>query len=102
MAKTPRQGTFPGMDRSIARDDHASSVDVVDERAFGASVAEDDGPSNGDHGVLTDDEEHGLHRPASLKGQTVWVVDANSLIFQVFHALPEMTSPQGEPVSAVF
>ena len=40
--------------------------------------------------------------PASLAGQTVWVVDANSLIFQVFHALPEMTSPQGEPVSAVF
>ena len=32
----------------------------------------------------------------------MWVVDANSLIFQVFHALPEMTSPQGEPVSAVF
>ncbi len=40
--------------------------------------------------------------PASLKGQSVWVVDANSLIFQVFHALPEMTSPRGEPVSAVF
>ncbi len=32
----------------------------------------------------------------------MWVVDANSLIFQVFHALPEMTSPQGEPVSAVY
>ncbi|MBI3837427.1 MAG: DNA polymerase I [Planctomycetia bacterium] len=40
--------------------------------------------------------------PASLKGETVWVVDANSLIFQVFHALPEMTSPRGEPVSAVY
>ena len=38
----------------------------------------------------------------SLAGETVWVVDANSLIFQVFHALPEMTSPRGEPVSAVF
>ncbi len=30
------------------------------------------------------------------------MVDANSLIFQVFHAIPEMTSPRGEPVSAVF
>ncbi len=40
--------------------------------------------------------------PSSLQGQTVWVVDANSLIFQVFHAIPEMTSPRGEPVSAVF
>ena len=32
----------------------------------------------------------------------MWVIDANSLIFQVFHAIPEMTSPQGQPVSAVF
>ncbi|HWA99620.1 MAG TPA: DNA polymerase I [Pirellulales bacterium] len=38
----------------------------------------------------------------SLAGQTVYVVDANSLIFQVFHAIPEMTGPQGEPVNAVF
>ena len=28
-------------------------------------------------------------------GETVWVVDSHSLIHQVFHALPEMTSPQG-------
>ena len=33
--------------------------------------------------------------------QTVYVVDAFSLIFQVFHALPEMTSPSGQPVAAV-
>ena len=37
-----------------------------------------------------------------LTGKTVYVVDANSLIFQVFHAIPEMTSPRGMPVSAVF
>jgi DNA polymerase-1 len=35
-------------------------------------------------------------------GKTVYVVDANSLIHQVFHALPEMSSPSGEPVGAVF
>ena len=40
--------------------------------------------------------------PESLAGQTVWVVDSHSLIHQVFHALPEMTSPSGEPVSAVY
>lgn len=40
--------------------------------------------------------------PESLDGCAVWVVDANSLIHQVFHALPEMTSPKGEPVGAVF
>jgi DNA polymerase-1 len=35
-------------------------------------------------------------------GQTVWAIDAHSLIHQVFHALPEMSSPRGEPVGAVF
>jgi len=40
--------------------------------------------------------------PESLAGQTVYAVDSFSLIFQVFHALPEMTSPSGQPVGAVF
>ena len=40
--------------------------------------------------------------PESLAGQTVYVVDSHSLLHQVFHALPEMTSPKGEPVGAVF
>jgi DNA polymerase-1 len=40
--------------------------------------------------------------PSSLAGETVWVIDSHSLIHQVFHALPEMTSPKGEPVGAVF
>ncbi|MEX0713970.1 MAG: DNA polymerase I [Pirellulales bacterium] len=40
--------------------------------------------------------------PPDLAGQSVYVIDANSLIFQVFHAIPEMTSPRGEPVNAVF
>ncbi len=40
--------------------------------------------------------------PESLAGQSVYVIDAYSLIFQVFHALPEMTSPRGQPVGAVF
>jgi DNA polymerase I len=39
-----------------------------------------------------------------LKGKSVYVVDAYSLIFQVFHALSrsEMTSPRGEPTGAIF
>lgn len=37
-----------------------------------------------------------------LDGRTVWVIDSHSLIHQVFHALPEMTSPRGEPVGAVY
>jgi len=44
----------------------------------------------------------GTPPPKSLRGKTVYVVDSHSLIFQVFHALPEMTSPRGQPVGAVF
>jgi DNA polymerase-1 len=40
--------------------------------------------------------------PECLAGKTVYIVDSMSLIFQVFHALPEMTGPRGEPVAAVF
>jgi DNA polymerase I len=38
----------------------------------------------------------------SIEGWQVYVIDAHSLIFQVFHALPDMTSPRGEHVNAVF
>jgi len=37
-----------------------------------------------------------------LRGKTVYAVDAASLIFQVFHAIAEMTNPLGQPVNAVF
>ncbi|WP_337176502.1 DNA polymerase I [Paludisphaera sp.] len=33
---------------------------------------------------------------------TFYILDAYSLIFQVFHAIPEMTSPGGEPRNAAF
>jgi DNA polymerase-1 len=46
-----------------------------------------------------DDATIGL--PESLEGKRVFVVDSFSLIFQVFHAYPEMTGPRGEPVGAV-
>jgi DNA polymerase I len=39
--------------------------------------------------------------PAPDVCRTVYLVDAYSLIFQVFHALPEMTGPSGQPVGAV-
>ena len=41
-------------------------------------------------------------RPESLGGWNIVAIDAHSLIFQVFHAIPEMTSPRGEPVAAVY
>ena len=41
-------------------------------------------------------------QPDRLDDWTIYVLDAHSLIFQVFHALPEMTGPTGEAVGAVF
>lgn len=38
----------------------------------------------------------------NLAGKSVWVLDLFSRVYQLFHALPEMTSPDGTPVSAVF
>ena len=37
-----------------------------------------------------------------LTGRSVWVIDTLSRIYQLFHALPEMTSPQGTPVAAIY
>ena len=34
--------------------------------------------------------------------ETLYLVDAHSLIFQVFHAIRGMTSPTGVPTNAVF
>jgi DNA polymerase-1 len=39
--------------------------------------------------------------PSGTPG-TVYLVDAHSLIFQVFHAIPRMTSPRGTPTNALF
>ncbi len=38
----------------------------------------------------------------NLAGKSIYLIDAASLIFQVFHAIPQMTSPKGLPVNAVF
>ncbi len=37
-----------------------------------------------------------------LDGQTVYVVDAHSLIYQTFHAMSEMSGPAGQPIGALF
>ena len=37
-----------------------------------------------------------------LRGKTVWAIDVLSRVYQLFHALPEMSAPDGTPVSAVY
>ncbi|MDR0871059.1 MAG: DNA polymerase I [Planctomycetaceae bacterium] len=34
--------------------------------------------------------------------KTVYILDSHGLLYQLFHALPPMTSPQGEPVGALY
>ena len=34
--------------------------------------------------------------------ELLYLIDVYSLVFQVFHAIPEMTSPHGMPTNAVF
>ncbi|MFM1996970.1 MAG: hypothetical protein RLZZ111_1357, partial [Planctomycetota bacterium] len=36
-----------------------------------------------------------------LQGRKVWAIDTLSRVYQLFHALPEMSAPDGTPVSAV-
>jgi DNA polymerase I len=65
-----------------------------------------DTPSTADIGIAADEKpaepvEAQVTVP-DLTGKTVYVLDSHSLIFQVFHALPEMTSPRGEPTGAIF
>jgi DNA polymerase-1 len=40
--------------------------------------------------------------PLGAANGSVYLVDAHSLIFQVFHAIPPMTSPSGLPTNALF
>ena len=39
---------------------------------------------------------------AAPAGETLYLIDAHSLIYQVFHAIVRMTSPDGLPTNAVF
>jgi len=75
MSKQPRQRTLIGFDDEIAEcPDGDRATEPADQPAQASAPSAD---------------------------ETVYVVDAYALIFQVFHALPEMTGPAGQPVGAV-
>ncbi|HEY2146865.1 MAG TPA: DNA polymerase I, partial [Pirellulales bacterium] len=106
-----QQARLPGLEADDAaqhssgasnRKKRAPKVDVFDPiPETMASTAAEAAAVTGAEPVARD-EARGTPPPKSLRGKTVYVVDSHSLIFQVFHALPEMTSPRGEPVGAVF
>ena len=95
MANRSRQTTFPELDEPDRAAADAADLDQPPGTAIASRSAEKPELGACELGPP-------VVPTRSLAGQTVWVVDANSLIFQVFHAIPEMTSPKGEPVNAVF
>lgn len=92
MAKRAQQASLPGMDRDEPGDQPPLAIATND--SLPATMSK----SSGGPTCAT----AAIRSVTSLADQTVWVVDAHSLIFQVFHAIPEMTSPRGEPVNAVY
>ncbi|MFZ5828486.1 MAG: DNA polymerase I [Planctomycetota bacterium] len=99
MAKRSNHPSLPGFEPDVRQQREAAERAAEEAAAAkpGAPVAE--GPLEAVPLTVADPAEP---PPESLAGQTVWVIDAHSLIHQVFHALPEMTGPRGEPVGAIF
>lgn len=89
MAKRSKQPFLPGLEKQKPQTSPAIHTD-----RGGAEMV-----SAGESGAK---ELAEAHSPPELHGKNVYLVDAHSLIHQVFHALPEMTSPTGLPVSAVY
>ncbi len=82
MAKTKQQRSLPGLDG-----DELSLVPDV---------------PNVPSAVVRGSPDPVRQESVNIQGWNVYVVDAHSLIFQVFHAIPEMSSPRGEQVGAVY
>ena len=52
--------------------------------------------------TIPEREANSENASPDLTGKTVWVIDTLSRVYQLFHALPEMSSPTGTPVQAVY
>ncbi|MBA3481345.1 MAG: DNA polymerase I, partial [Pirellulales bacterium] len=91
MPKSPRQASLPGMEPpaeplqpNVSAQSDGESTAAAPPAARGLALLP--APPS----------------PTSIQDWTVYVVDSHSLIFQVFHAMGELTSPRGEPVNAVY
>ncbi|HTN75383.1 MAG TPA: 5'-3' exonuclease H3TH domain-containing protein, partial [Pirellulaceae bacterium] len=68
---------------------------------FDVSIEETTPPAHNGSPPVVESQPAEPLPPAEPKTPTVYVVDSHSLIYQVFHAVPEMSSPSGQPVGAV-
>ena len=90
-SRSKQQQSFPGLE---VDDQPAKPGKAAAKSKPPAPINVEPGPSG--------DGDSCPPRAVDIKGWNVYVVDSHSLIFQVFHALPEMSSPRGEQVGAVY
>jgi len=92
MAKTSKQQTLIGFEEPEPA--RKPGVQLLPPREGSPVHEPDDGPSFPSLALQAGVE-------GDLAGKSVYIVDSHSLIYQVFHAMPEMTGPSGQPVGAV-
>ncbi|HEX4413501.1 MAG TPA: DNA polymerase I [Lacipirellulaceae bacterium] len=106
MASRSQQRSLPGLDTAATSADSDVRRKSASKRGPGSAT-----PGQGEtpntvpaarENALATEPCDDLPHAVDIKGWNVYVVDAHSLIFQVFHAIPEMSSPRGEQVAAVF
>jgi DNA polymerase-1 len=99
-APLPRTNRSSNAPQPIVND-ASPPVSATADGSHGAESLEERDDANID-ALPPDDVPLKAQQLVDLKGKKVWIIDSMSLIFQVFHAIPNMTSPRGEPVNAVF
>lgn len=108
--KPARQQSFACFDDADTSDDQSKSSDPAGDVGMSQANSERSAvrePAIEDADPLPEILRHelnvgGIESAPDLTNKLVVVVDSHSLIYQVFHALPPMTSPSGLPVAAVY
>src|SRR4051794_6313908 len=104
MASRSQQRSLPGLDTNAASAEPEQAKKSAIKSAAKSSENGDSSAkkSSAAAGPAANEPCDDLPQPVDIKGWNVYVVDSHSLIFQVFRAIPEMSSPRGEQVAAVF
>lgn len=105
--KKSRQTHLPGMDFESAEENPKPPVAAPAPPMPAACRSEDataDAVGDAELELAESVEPSSADATATpdLHGKTVYIVDAFSLIFQVFHVMRDMSGPRGEPTGAIF
>ncbi len=92
-------------DLESGRDSHSSAESVTQpplvKETSHSDVDLDSDPSSSPSQVAEVASNFDASQPATPEGKLVIVIDSHALLYQVFHAMPDMSSPSGQPVGAV-